>query len=655
MVSLRSQSGVILKQILSVRPLYGVLAPRAFSAIMFGALFCTLVVKFFHSWRYNLVDEYIGWILADVSFLLGIEVVLAIVCFRWPKKWVFRLITAIAAVLCTWSIMNAGWLIRTGTQILPRVLLPLIRAPISSLCIVGVNLIKMPKAAVILLLPSAIALAFLFSVLAKPAVLGYNRKRFITRIVICIIIALAAVAVRPAVARHGSPQIASVGLRYNSQLRAVMSLVLPGYRRLPDPKRRIPSFDALNVELQRQSVKNNIVLVVLEGVQYQYTSLANRQSQLTPYLASLASEGIEFTNSRSTLTHTTKALFALLTGRFASASQDIAEAVPVVKPYASIATILESNLGYRTAFFQSAMGSFESRPGLVHNLGYDEFWARDDLDDPNSFLGYLACDEFSMLKPITEWIKAGEQPFFLTVLCSVTHDPYEIPEWFGEPAEEPLERYQQAISYTDKFLAALDVEIGNLGITDDTILCIIGDHGEAFGEHGLLGHERIAFDEVLRIPFCMRAPFLVEPGVRITKPASSIDLTPTLLGILGFETGPAGFDGLNLLGPVPEDRRVYFSGWMQEGPAGFINGNQKFIYNPTNKTTCVYNLSADPNEISMIELPEQKANRMADEIIAWRKGTVFRLGQQRTGKKELFDRWICRWTDRVSSTKRSRK
>jgi len=457
------------------------------------------------------------------------------------------------------------------------------------------------------------------------------------------------------VARRGSPQIMSVGMRYNSQLRAVMSLVLPDYRRLPDPKRKIPIFDKLKVELRHQPVKNNIVLVVLEGVQYQYTSLANRQSRLTPYLASLALEGIEFTNTRSTLTHTTKALFALLTGRFASASQDIAEAVPVAKPYASIATILESNLGYRTAFFQSAMGSFESRPGLVHNLGYDKFWARDDSDDPNSFLGYLACDEFSMLKPITEWIKAGEQPFFLTVLCSVTHDPYEIPEWFGEPAKEPLERYQQAIFYTDKFLAALDVEIGNLGITDDTILCVIGDHGEAFGEHGLQGHERIAFDEVLRIPFCMRAPFLVEPGARITKPVSSIDLTPTLLGILGFETSPAGFDGVNLLGPVPEDRRVYFSGWMQEGPAGFINGNQKFIYNPTNKTTCVYNLSTDPNEISRIELPEQKANRMADEIIAWRQGTVFRLDQQRTGKKELFDRWICSWTDRVSRTKRSRK
>jgi len=634
--------------------LRGFLTPRAYSVIMIAALFCTLAVKLFHSWRYDLLNEYLGWIMADLSVLMAIEVILSLICFRWPKKAVVRLATVFAAVVCTWSVMNAGWLIRTGTQILPRVLLPLIRAPINSFCIVGVNLAKMPAAAVVLLAPSAIALAFFFFVLAKPKLPVYNRRRFIAKIIFCMTIVITAVVARPAIARRGSSQIGSVGLQYNSQLRAVMSLVLSDYRRPPDPKRTIPAFDQLKIEREPQHVKSNVVVVILEGVQYQYTSLANRQNNSTPYLESLASQGIEFSNTRSSLTHTTKALFALLTGRFASVSQDIAEAVPVAKPYASLATILRDKLGYRTAFFQSALGSFESRPGLVHNLGYDDFWARDDSDDPNSFLGYLGCDEFAMLKPITEWIKAEQRPFLLTVLCSVTHDPYEVPEWFGTPEKDLMERYKQAIFYTDKFLAELDVELGNLGIADDTIFCVISDHGEAFGEHGLLGHERIAFEEVLRIPFCLRAPFLIETGVRITEPVSSVDLTPTLLGLLGFETESVGFDGVNVLKPGAEDRRVYFSGWMQEGPSGFVEGDRKFIYNPTNKTTCIYNLSTDPKELERIELPEQQDNRLADEINEWRKKTVFRLDQYRTGKKELFNRWICRWTDRVSSTKRSK-
>ena len=650
-----SQSGSVSKWTLPVRRFYGLLAPRAYTIIMFGALFCTLTVKFFHSSRAGLLNEYFSWVFADISFLLGIEVIMALICFRWPRTWVVRAAAIFAAIMCTWSVINASWLIRTGTQILPRVLLPLFRAPINSFSIIGVNLAKMPKAAAVLLIPSAIALAFFFSVLAKPQPPAYNRKRFITRVIICIIIVFAAAAVHPAVAGRSSPHIISVGLRYNSQLRAVVSLVLSDYRRLPNPKRQIPFFDQLKIKLKPQQVNYNVVIVILEGIQYQYTSLADSQSNLTPYLATLAKQGVEFLNSRSSLPHTTKTLFAFLTGRFPSTSQDIAEAVPTVKPYASIATILKDNLNYRTAFFQSAKGDFECRPGLVYNLGFDKFWAREDLNDPNSFIGYLASDEFSMLKPITQWIKADDRPFFLTILCSVAHDPYEVPGWFAEPDKEPVGRYRQVIFYTDKFLAALDVELANLNLADKTILCVIGDHGEAFGEHGQLGHAMIAFDEVLRIPFCIRAPFLVEPAGKVAEPVSSVDLTPTLLALLGFETEAVGFDGVNALGPIPNGRNVYFSDWMQEGPAGFVKGNHKFIYSPADKTVCVYDISTDPLELDRVELPEQQARRVADEIITWRKDNIFRLDQQRTGRKRLFDRWLCRWTNRVSSAKYDKK
>ena len=614
-----------------------------------------MMVKLFHSIRYSLLDEYLGWVMADIAVLITMEAILSLVCFRWPRKAIVRSAAIIAAIVCTWSVMNAGWLIRTGTQILPRVLLPMVRAPVSSLCIVGVNLAKMPAAAVALLVPSAVALVFFFFVLARPRLPAYNRRRFITRIIFCSAIVIIAVAVRPSVARRGPSQIGSAGLRFNSQLRAVMSLILTEYRSSTDPKRKIPTAGLLKFNVKQNRAAQNVVLVVLEGIQYQHTSLSDGKSDLTPYLASLAEQGVEFSNTRSTLTHTTKALFAMLTGRFASASQDIAEAVPASSPYAGTATILSGKLGYRTAFFQSAMGSFESRPGLVYNLGYGKFWAREDLDDPNSFLGYLASDEFSMLKPIAEWMKLDDRPLFLTVLCSVTHDPYEIPRWFGSPAKEPLERYKQSISYTDKFLAALDVELVGLGIADKTIFCVIGDHGEAFGEHGLLGHERIAFDEVLRVPFCLRAPLSVQAGVKITKPVSSIDLAPTLLGLLGFETETIGFDGVDLLSPMPDKRRVFFTGWMQEGPAGFVEGDIKFIYNPANKTTCTYDLATDPKELNVIVLPQQQADKIANEVINWRKSTVFNIDQQRDGKMELFDNWICRWSDRVSSTKRIKK
>ncbi|MFZ0035098.1 MAG: LTA synthase family protein, partial [Sedimentisphaerales bacterium] len=390
---------------------------------------------------------------------------------------------------------------------------------------------------------------------------------------------------------------------------------------------------------------------VLEGIQYRYTSLYDEQSNLTPHLASLAKQGVEFTNARSSVTHTTKVLFGLLTGRFPSVSQDIAETVPVEKHYAGLPTILKQSANFRTAFFQSAKGNFESRPGLVYNLGFDKFWARDNLNNTDVFLGYLACDEFAMLEPIVEWIKADDRPFFLTVMLSVTHDPYEVPRWFAAPAKAPLQRYQQTISYTDKFLSALDAELAKLNLTDKTIFCVIGDHGEAFGEHGLLGHERIAFDETLRIPFCLRAPLLIQPKTTVNKAVSSVDLAPTLLTLLGFDTSNAGFDGTNALGPIPDDRKVYFSGWLSQSPAGFVKANRKFIYYPADKMVSVYDLSVDPLELSPTELPWQQGREIADDIIAWRQDTIFPLDQRSTGKKKLFDTWLCHWNNRVASVK----
>ncbi|MHC4495262.1 MAG: hypothetical protein ACYSYM_05495, partial [Planctomycetota bacterium] len=226
---------------------------------MFVAISYTLAVKLFHSSRYDLGGEYLGWVLADIACLLGIEVVLSLLCFGWPRKWIVRSVTIIAAVMCTWSIINAAWLIRTGTQFLPRVFLSLFRAPVSSFCIIGVNLKEMPVSAVLILAPSAVALAFFISCLVRPKLPLYNRERFTVRIVVCVIIVITAVAVRPAVARRGSAQIGSVGLRYNAQLRAVMSLVVPDYRQPTDPKRRIPAFDQLEITLGPQQARHNVV------------------------------------------------------------------------------------------------------------------------------------------------------------------------------------------------------------------------------------------------------------------------------------------------------------------------------------------------------------------------------------------------------------
>jgi len=649
---------------LQIHAAYRVLAPRGHTVIMLAALFCNLVVKLFHAHRTGHIPQYPSWVLTDIAILLTIEATLTLLCFRWPTKRVLRTALIVAAVICTWSGMNAGWLIRTGTQILPHELVPLLRDPFFVVKIVFRNLLAMPLASAILLVPSGVALAFFFSVLARPVVPTYNRRWLVARIAGSLVIGLLAGLANTMGSNLGSAQIGAMGMRYNCQARAVLAFLLPGYRHLARDDfryatRALPRYDEIAISRAPEAVNHNVVIVVLEGVQYDCTSLSLRQGGiapqkgnapdgLTPFLATLADQGVSFSNARSVVTHTTKALFALLTGRYPSASQDISETVPMERPYAGLPTVLEKGLGFRTAFFQSAVGTFESRPGLIHNLGFDKFFTREDLHDPNHFVGYLGADEFALLDPIAEWIKSENKPFLLTILCSVTHDSYVVPSWYGPKQDSQEGRYLQTIAYTDRFLAALDALLIDLGLAEDTIFCVVGDHGEAFGEHGMMGHERIAYDEVLRIAMCLRAPGLIEPGTRITAPVSSVDVAPTILALLGFDTKPMDFDGLNALGPLPPDRKVFLAGWMQQGPAGYVQNDRKIIYYPDSGRVRVFCLGADPLELNGIDLTEPQATEISKKIIQWRRDTIFKIDENAKGQTMLYESWLSKWSGRES-------
>ena len=286
------QSGLKGKKILPLQYLYGFTTINSYSVIIYAALSCTLAVKFFHSIRLGLAGEYFGWVLADISVLLAIEVVLTTACFYKPRRSVVRTVTIVAAIVCTWSFMNAGWLIRTGTQILPTVILPLFYDPLNSLGMVVVNLIKMPMAAFALVIPGAITFVFFFSALKKAPLPTYVWRGFVGKIsvLMALICVTSFMLVCSNEKKHSAAQQISDELKYNCHFRAVKSLILrdPEWLTKTDlvaAKRIIPAFDQVQIPTAqgKQLINHNILIVVLEGVQYGYTSLADKQTNLTLY------------------------------------------------------------------------------------------------------------------------------------------------------------------------------------------------------------------------------------------------------------------------------------------------------------------------------------------------------------------------------------
>ncbi len=639
---------------------FNFLIAHAASLIVTGALLYTLLAKFYWAIHINRLGQYPGWIAADVAVLATIELLCVLVCFFWQRNRTIRGILIVAALVCTWSVINAGWLIATGTQVLPAVLLPLFYDPLSRFQIIGHHLATRPIAAIALLGPSAIALAFFFYVLAKPLLPGFTRKHIQTRLIIYVIL-LVACGIAAKISQTSDVTKTFAELRYNSQFKAVKS-IFAGIIRNNAPKtttrhvRKIPLADEEQTSLphRRSAAKFNLVIVILEGIAPGQTKLFNKDGANVPFFAKLADSCADFTDCRTIATHTTKALFAIHTGRYPSISQDYIEAAVKNTPFQSIVTILENCCGYRTAFFQSAAGIFEARPGLAHNLGFDRFFAREDIGDANTHLGYLAADEFELIEPVCRWIGQSERPFMITILGSATHDPYELPAWY-KPAnkknDEPVKKYRRVIEYTDSFLASFYKRLSLATDEKNLIFCIIGDHGEAFGQHGTFGHARIPYDEALRVFWFVKSPKLIKKPVKIDFPVSLLDVTPTLLGLMGFDIANAGFDGINALAADPAGRKLFFSTWMNNGPAGFISGRHKFIYDPTNRMVIEFDLTEDPGESEGKLIPaknsENRQCSLISEILKWQREMFIDLSPDSIEKyQRLFDNWLCQTNNR---------
>ena len=98
-------------------------------------------------------------------------------------------------------------------------------------------------------------------------------------------------------------------------------------------------------------------------------------------------------------------------------------------------------------------------------------------------------------------------------------------------------------------LAATDRRLGELlealdAFPPETVVILTGDHGEAFGEHGVVHHGRYLFHELVHVPLLVRAPGF-PAGTVVPGPCSLVDVVPTCLELAGITSAPAS-DGTSL-------------------------------------------------------------------------------------------------------------
>ncbi|MBM3214853.1 DUF4976 domain-containing protein [Candidatus Poribacteria bacterium] len=132
----------------------------------------------------------------------------------------------------------------------------------------------------------------------------------------------------------------------------------------------------------------------------------------------------------------------------------------------------------------------------------------------------------------------ADKPF-----CQTTGVPRRwFESWVGsDPANLNLDELRRIIARYWGLVNLIDVNVGrvldtldDLGIADDTIVLYMADHGDAMGNHGLFAKGLFMYDDATRVPCILRLPGQVPHGRRVRHLTSTIDVTPTLLDLMGI-------------------------------------------------------------------------------------------------------------------------
>jgi lipoteichoic acid synthase len=380
--------------------------------------------------------------------------------------------------------------------------------------------------------------------------------------------------------------------------------------------------------------RRHVALIHLESTRERSVTPYAGDIGTMPYLAALARNSLLIERAYTTIPHTTQAITSVNSGLYPSPVTDLVEAEPGGIPARCLAELL-SEQGYKSAWFQSAEQTFENRPQLVQNFGYQHFQAYESMNLRGfQRANYLGYEDDIMLKSSRAWLEENaSSPTLVTYLGVTPHDNYLPIYRYGRKkfsSREMLNRYLNNVYYDDFWVKNIIEQYKRLGLYEESIFIIYGDHGEAFGEHGVYHHDGVIWEEGLRIPLIVHDPQRFDGGERLPGPAHQLDLAPTIVDMLGYEVVDGEYPGRTLLS-LPEDRTMFFGCRPDLLSAARIQGQQKYVYHYGNRPEEYYDLKKDPLEKNNLisKVSRRELDRFRSELLAWHAEATAAYAQPR--------------------------
>ena len=415
----------------------------------------------------------------------------------------------------------------------------------------------------------------------------------------------------------------------------------------------------------------NVVLVFADQWRAQATGYAGDPNVKTPRLDALAQESLNFSLAISNCPVCSPYRGSLMTGQYPLTHGVFVNDVTLDPDAVTMGKVFAA-AGYDTAYIgkwhldgqgRSAYIPPERRQGFsywkalecTHDYNRSPYYAGND-NEKKQWEGY---DPTAQTRDAAEYIRgrSKEKPFLLVLSWGPPHNPYEtapqeykdlyspesiilrpnVPETMAGEARQWLAGYYAHCSALDACLGQLLDTLRETGLEENTLFLFTSDHGETLYDHDCYFDHHGLYDPTLVVPFIVVWKNHLPKGLRITDTMQLKDITPTLLDMMGIDTG-LPFDGRSLMplirgGHREKEDEFYITectwmrkhGWRTPEWKLMISLEPDFHYKPPVE---LYNLVNDPEEYdNLADKRPEVVKMLTDRMNAWIEKRVKETGR----------------------------
>lgn len=386
----------------------------------------------------------------------------------------------------------------------------------------------------------------------------------------------------------------------------------------------------------------DLILAVADSLDGSHVGVLGYPRATTPFLDGLAASGAVLERSISQTSWTMSSVVSLLTGmgQEAHGVLRIEQSLPVDGP--STLAELFRRRGYRTV-------------GLVQNAVIAEGAGLERGFDRYESLPFTEAGADELIATVRAVAAEDDRqrPLFLYVHVGPPHMPYQPPEPFrsrftaggsesqvqgsirdttdimveGSPPSHAdvvrlVELYDGHVAYADSLIRRTVGAFGSADRPEPPVVLFTSDHGEAFMQHGAVGHNLFCYEPMIRIPWIMCAEGVIKAGQRVAGTGSLLDVLPTVVELFGLPWPSQELDGTSLArhlvtGAPIEDRALLISSrYPSEGKQpqlALVEGPWKLVVRRRGQSPQLFHTAEDPDELVDLAAswPERVARMLA--------------------------------------------